>query len=552
MIIKMSVSGLACMTLFASLFATTAVVAAPTVVPPFDSSYQISTIAESGGVDPVPGVPSPYGGLAFRDGDPDTLLMVGHAYTTDAGGSAAIYAIGVSRDADGHINGFVDNATLRALGPGYTDPARGAGTGLAYSPDALLFYASNGDSSLGQIKPGSTAPDKQINLAALVPASVVEGGPLIFVPQGFAGAGKLKMAGYNGDFYRLSLAADGVGTYEVSKVDDVGMLAGSGTNASGSYNRPTGFGYVAAGNPQFTETGLLATQCDFNTGDSQLFAYDITSKGDPQLASARSMVSNLCATGAVIDPVTGDMLFTNYYGFPALTVLSGFTVPPPTVAFVSATSSISETKGTATISVKRLGSTASAVTVKYSSSAGTAVNGTNYSDVSGTLSWAAGEAGNKSFSVPVVSDGVYNDKLTVKLKLSKPVGAALGAPASAKLSIVNKDPLPTVAFSAASSVVTEGSLGAGVAVPAVLVSLSSASGKSISVPVTLSSGSDSRVSLTSPVTIPAGQTQVYAVSVADDASAQSTVKLTFKLGTPSDAALGTQATTTLKIKNNDP
>lgn len=667
---KKSVSG-AGLWFAASLLASFPAVAAPALLPPFDASYQIFTVSESGVDTPIPGVPPPYAGLTFEAGRPNRLLLVGHAYSSDINGSPSIYSIGVSRNGAGHINGFIDNATLVAPAPGFTNPANGAGAGLGFGPKSVLFYASNVDSSLGQIESGSSAVDKQVDLAALTPTAIVQGGPLAFVPEGFPGAGKLKMGAHDGRFYSLSLAADGSGTYDVSAVVDIGKLAGSGTNASGDYNVPTGFGYVAAGNPEFAAAALLASQCDFNEGDSVLYAYDINSKGDIKPGTARGVASNLCAAGATIDPVTGDMLFTTYYGYPSLIAVRGFTVAPPAVAFSSSQFSVNETKSKARIVVRRLGSSASAVTVKYRSVPGSANAGVNYTDVSGTLSWAAAETADKSFDVPIKTDGLYNSKLTVQLKLSDAKGAALGAPATATLSIVNKDPPPAVSltsvdhsvgeasstltlnvalntisglpvtvpfvfsgsavagqdygfdvdlngdeiqsvvvppnsssgtltihllndtldeddetliatmgtptnaslgavtvntitlldddappqieFSSANSTITEGSLGAGVAVPAVKLKLSAASGKAVSVPVTIANGgSDARVTLTSPVSIAPGQTEAYAASVADDAAPQSTTSLKFKLGAPGNASKGAQSTTTLKIKDNDP
>lgn len=647
---------------------------AQSVEPPFDATYQISwlfpdPLSESD--TPIPGVPPPYGGMSFRKGDFDTLLLVGHAYTTDPSGSAAIYSIGLKRDAEGHVIGFSDNAKLLMLAPGTYNSPYGAGTGLGYGPDGVLFYTNSAESYLAMIEPHDTQVSDWVDLAALTPTPVIEAGPLTFVPKSFPGAGKLKVGAHNGHFYNLSLTADGGGTYYVTAVDDIGELSGSGTNPSGDFNVPTGFGYIASGNPLFSNPALLASQCDFNEGDSKLYVYEIDGKGNPKLGSARSMVSNLCAAGAVIDPQTGDMLFTNYYGYPPLTVLNGFTVAPPSVAFTTAKLSVAETESKAVITVKRVGSAEPAAAVDYSTADGSAKSGINYAETTGTLSWSAGENTEKSFEVPIKKDGLYSDKLTVKLKLHGARGVALGGPSVATLTIVNKDPPPAVSlasidrsvtetddatmlivdldavsalpvtvpfaftgtaslgedygldrddngdfvqsisipagsttgsltiylasnnldeddetliatmgtptnasagavtvntvtlldddappqirFSSANSTVVEGSLGAGVAMPAVKVQLSSASGKAVTVPVTIADGgSDPRLTLSSPVSIAPGQTEAYAASVADDAMPQSTTSLKFKLGAPSNASKGPQATTTLKIKDNDP
>src|SRR3954471_7868595 len=53
----------------------------------------------------VPAVPTRYGGLTFKAGDPNTLLIGGGAN----GSTGAIYQIGVTRDANGHVSGFSGN-----------------------------------------------------------------------------------------------------------------------------------------------------------------------------------------------------------------------------------------------------------------------------------------------------------------------------------------------------------------------------------------------------------------------------------------------------------
>ena len=52
--------------------------AAPVIAPPFAADY---TLADLG---PVAGVPDPYGGLVFKAGDPNTILLGGNANWTPA------------------------------------------------------------------------------------------------------------------------------------------------------------------------------------------------------------------------------------------------------------------------------------------------------------------------------------------------------------------------------------------------------------------------------------------------------------------------------------
>jgi hypothetical protein len=85
-----------------------------------------------------------------------TLLLGGGANAAGAG----VYAIGVVRDLNSHIIGFTGSATLFSTAPNIDG-------GLAYGPDGVLFYTGYPINTLGQIKPGSTTPDKIINLSPL-------------------------------------------------------------------------------------------------------------------------------------------------------------------------------------------------------------------------------------------------------------------------------------------------------------------------------------------------------------------------------------------------
>jgi hypothetical protein len=100
-----------------------------------------------------------------------------------------------------------------------------------------------------------------------------------------------------------------------------------------------------------------------------------------------------------------------------------------------------ETTGIATITVTRTGGTSSAATVHYATSPGTvspAVPGTHYNDVTGTVTFAAGEK-SQTFTVPVLDGGPFTGvNHSVTLTLSNPGGnLALGTTVTAVLWIVD-------------------------------------------------------------------------------------------------------------------
>ena len=114
------------------------------------------------------------------------------------------------------------------------------------------------------------------------------------------------------------------------------------------------------------------------------------------------------------------------------------------VEFQSATYSVYEAAGEATINVVLDEPSSLPVTVNYATSDGTATAGTNYTSTSGTLTFTAGQT-SASFDVPVLNDdgegGTY--PLTVNLALSDPSDAVLGTLSTATLLIQNDVSLTT-------------------------------------------------------------------------------------------------------------
>ena len=82
----------------------------------------------------------------------------------------------------------------------------------------------------------------------------------------------------------------------------------------------------------------------------------------------------------------------------------------------------------------------STVTVDYASANGTAMAGSDYTAISGTLTFAAGET-QKTVAVPVLDDAIDDDGETLTLTLSNPNGAWL-ADATGIGTIHNSDPMP--------------------------------------------------------------------------------------------------------------
>ena len=110
-----------------------------------------------------------------------------------------------------------------------------------------------------------------------------------------------------------------------------------------------------------------------------------------------------------------------------------------TFAFSSATYSVGEADGTATINVVRTVGTSGTATVNYATSNGSATAGSDYTATSGTLTFADGVA-TQSFTVPIINDTDIEGDETVTLTLSGATnGALIGTPNPATLTILSDD-----------------------------------------------------------------------------------------------------------------
>lgn len=190
--------------------------------------------------------------------------------------------------------------------------------GLQYGPGHVLFFTSYADHHIGEIRPGETTVARAIYLGDLGMAGSV--GALQFVPAGFPGAGRLKIASYSASTWydtTVSPAAANDGTYDIAPAT-AGIAIGIGGG-------PEGIVYIAAGNPHFANPSVLVTE--YGTG--RVVSYEVDADGDPVVTTRRVFITGLGgAEGAAIDPVTGDFLFSTFGGANRVIRVRGFTTTP--------------------------------------------------------------------------------------------------------------------------------------------------------------------------------------------------------------------------------
>jgi hypothetical protein len=126
-----------------------------------------------------------------------------------------------------------------------------------------------------------------------------------------------------------------------------------------------------------------------------------------------------------------------------LTITDNDVAQPGTLQLSAATYSVAENGGSATITITRAGGSAGAVGVRVATSNGTATAPADYTAVSQTVSFAAGDTTNKTVSIPIADDALVEGNETVNVTMSAPTGGAtLGTPSTAVLTITDNDVAP--------------------------------------------------------------------------------------------------------------
>jgi len=194
---------------------------------------------------------------------------------------------------------------------------------------------------------------------------------------------------------------DGTATITVKR-------AGEG-NGQITVNYATSDATATAGS-DYTATSGTLTWTDGQTGN-KTFTVSITddsSKENPERLNIT--LSNVSSGGTLYQPSAELYIADN----------------EATVRYADAYLSVSEGDGTATISVERVGSTSGAISVDYATiSGGTATASTDYTTTTGTLNWASGVGGTKSFTVTIADDSTFESTEYINLQLSNAVSTSI-------------------------------------------------------------------------------------------------------------------------------
>lgn len=222
---------------------------------------------------------------------------------------------------------------------------------------------------------------------------------------------------------------------------------------------------------------------------------------------------------------------------------------PGALQFSAPTYSVAEGVATVTLSVTRSGGSTGAASVHYATSDGSATAGSDYTAASGTLSWAAGDVAAKTIAIPIANDTIAEANETFSVTLTNPVGATLGTPNPATVTILDKS--STVQFNPAVLSVNEGNNAVltvsrtGSSVGAVTVAYATANGTA------LSGGDYLATSGTLSWADGDGTDKTITIPIVNDSVIEPNETLTVTLSAPVGAALGSAKSATVTIQDNE-
>jgi hypothetical protein len=249
-------------------------------------------------------LPSQYGGLTIRPEQPNTLYIGGNANY----GAGALYTVALVRDtATQHITGFGGDAVLYRETPNIDG-------GVFFAPNGTLLFTRYSMNELGQV-----LPDNSYVSTPLTPYGVSSSvGSLAIVPAGYPGAGGLVFSSYNPSIiYNVPYTIDETGQYMLSnQVAETSVYE----TATG----PEGIAYIPSGSAAFPNLSMAVSS--YSRG--AVVVFEVGPDGLPVITTARDMVVALSgAEGALIDPVTGDFLFSTFGGGDKIIRITGFEAP---------------------------------------------------------------------------------------------------------------------------------------------------------------------------------------------------------------------------------
>lgn len=354
-------------------------------------------------------------GAALGDSTQAVVTIVDNDTTTDTVAFAAT-TVEVNETA-----GTVDLTVSRTSGTGpltiaYTTDDGSALAGEDYTPVS------------GSVEWLDTEVDDRTITVPLIDNEQGEGPEDFFVFIPGTGAGSTARVTVVDDTFEVSFAA---ASLDVNAAEDVGTVSftveASGDGDGGSVDYA-----IVPDTADSTDVANATGTLTFTGGDLSAQTITIDIVDDAVLEGEESL-------SLVLTNPTGEASISASAGAATLTITDNESAG--VIELASDSAMVSEADGTVTLTVNRVGGVDGAVSVDFATANDTAVAGEDYTETTGTLSWADQDGTAQTITVPVTDDTTPEMMETFTVTLSNPtgLGAALGTTVTATVTIVSDD-----------------------------------------------------------------------------------------------------------------
>jgi hypothetical protein len=467
---------------------------------------------------------------AYSYADNDSLQFSAPTYTVAESGVTASITVTRVGDSEGTVT--VDYAT--------SDGTAIAGSDYTAVVGSLIFTdgVTSRTFTIGILDDTDYEGDETLNISLSNPSGDAELGSPVSVVLTIAEDEPVPSAG------SLQFSAPSYTVNENGTITSITVTRVNGSFGTVGVNYASSDGTATAGSDYAAVSGSLI----FADGvTSRTFTIDIINDADYEGDETVNL--------SLSNPTGGAGL-----GSPAsavLTIAEDEPVPPAgSLLFSAPTYTAAENGVKASITITRVGGSFGTVGVDYASSDGTAMAGSDYTAVIGSLIFADGVT-SRTFTIDILDDADYEGDETISLALSNPTGGAgLGSPASAVLTIAEDEPVPpagSLLFSAPTYTVAENGVTASITVTRVDGDFGTVGVNYASSDGTASAGSDYTAVIGSLSFADGVTSQTFTIDILDDADYEGdeTVNLSLLSNPTGGAGLGSPSTASLTISEKD-
>lgn len=212
----------------------------------------------------------------------------------------------------------------------------------------------------------------------------------------------------------------------------------------------------------------------------------------------------------------------------------------------------SENDAVAAVTVTRTGGNVGAMTVQVRTGNGTATSPADFTGVTNTLSWADGDSSAKTFTIPLVADGIVEGTETVSLFLFNPaINGALGGRTNATLYVQDADNYGAISFSQIAYAEDENG-----SAPAITLVRSGGIAGTVTVtyatsPLVAVPGTDYNDVTGNIIFYPGETSHTFIVPILDDAVADGDQTVQLTLSNPINGSLGAISNAVLTLVDNE-